>query len=214
MKKLILLGPPGAGKGTQADLICDSLDIPKISTGDMLREAIASGTELGKRVAGVLNSGSLVSDEIIGSIIVERIKKDDCKNGFLFDGVPRTIGQATMLVDMDVSFSHIIEIQVNEEVIIDRISGRRFHIASGRSYHLDFNPPKKADRDDLTGEPLVQREDDKPETVKKRLDVYQEETKPLSEFYDTKSKNGELTYFTVDGSGSVESVFESIQSNL
>mgnify|MGYP001234048420 CR=1 FL=1 len=214
MKKLILLGPPGAGKGTQADLICDSLDIPKISTGDMLREAIASGTELGKRVAGVLNSGSLVSDEIIGSIIVERIKKDDCKNGFLFDGVPRTIGQATMLVDMDVSFSHVIEIQVNEEVIIDRMSGRRFHIASGRSYHLDFNPPKKADRDDLTGEPLVQREDDKPETVKKRLDVYQEETKPLSEFYDTKSKNGELIYFTVDGSGSVESVFESIQSNL
>tara|TARA_B100001250_G_C19765912_1_gene774730 strand:- start:453 stop:1097 length:645 start_codon:yes stop_codon:yes gene_type:complete len=214
MKKLILLGPPGAGKGTQADLICDSLDIPKISTGDMLREAIASGTELGKRVAGVLNSGSLVSDEIIGSIIVERIKKDDCKNGFLFDGVPRTIGQAAMLVDMDVSFSHVIEIQVNEEVIIDRMSGRRFHIASGRSYHLDFNPPKKADRDDLTGEPLVQREDDKPETVKKRLDVYQEETKPLSEFYDTKSKNGELIYFTVDGSGSVESVFESIQSNL
>ena len=214
MKKLILLGPPGAGKGTQADLICDSLDIPKISTGDMLREAIASGTELGMRVAGVLNSGSLVSDEIIGSIIVERIKKDDCKNGFLFDGVPRTIGQATMLVDMDVSFSHVIEIQVNEEVIIDRMSGRRFHIASGRSYHLDFNPPKKADCDDLTGEPLVQREDDKPETVKKRLDVYQEETKPLSEFYDTKSKNGELIYFTVDGSGSVEFVFESIQSNL
>ena len=214
MKKLILLGPPGAGKGTQADLICDSLDIPKISTGDMLREAIASGTELGKRVAGVLNSGSLVSDKIIGSIIVERIKKDDCKNGFLFDGVPRTIGQATMLVDIDVSFSHVIEIQVNEEVIIDRMSGRRFHIASGRSYHLDFNPPKKADCDDLTGEPLVQREDDKPETVKKRLDVYQEETKPLSEFYDTKSKNGELIYFTVDGSGSVESVFESIQSNL
>lgn len=214
MKKLILLGPPGAGKGTQADLICDSLDIPKISTGDMLREAIASGTELGKRVAGVLNSGSLVSDEIIGSIIVERIKKDDCKNGFLFDGVPRTIGQATMLVDMGVSFSHVIEIQVNEEVIIDRMSGRRFHIASGRSYHLDFNPPKKADCDDLTGEPLVQREDDKPETVKKRLDVYQEETKPLSEFYDIKSKNGELIYFTVDGSGSVESVFESIQSNL
>ena len=214
MKKLILLGPPGAGKGTQADLICDSLDIPKISTGDMLREAIASGTELGKRVAGVLNSGSLVSDKIIGSIIVERIKKDDCKNGFLFDGVPRTIGQATMLVDIDVSFSHVIEIQVNEEVIIDRMSGRRFHIASGRSYHLDFNPPKKADCDDLTGEPLVQREDDKPETVKKRLDVYHEETKPLSEFYDTKSKNSELIYFTIDGSGSVESVFESIKSNL
>lgn len=126
MNKLILLGPPGAGKGTQADLICHFLNIPKISTGDMLREAIASESELGKRVSGVLNSGALVSDEIIGSIIVERIQQDDCKNGFLFDGVPRTLGQANMLVDMNVSFSHVIEIQVNDQVIIDRISGRRF----------------------------------------------------------------------------------------
>ena len=214
MNKLILLGPPGAGKGTQADLICSFLNIPKISTGDMLREAIASGTELGKRVSGVLSSGALVSDEIIGSIIVERIKKEDCKNGFLFDGVPRTLGQASMLVDMNVVFSHVIEIEVNDQVIVDRMSGRRFHIASGRSYHVKYNPPKNEGIDDLTGEDLVQREDDKPETVSKRLDVYHEETKPLSEFYAQKSNSNELIYFKVDGAGSVESVFESIKTNL
>ena len=214
MKKLILLGPPGAGKGTQADLICSYLSIPKISTGDMLREAIASGNELGKRVSGVLNSGSLVSDEIIGSIIVERIKKQDCQNGFLFDGVPRTLGQANLLVDMNVSFSHVVEISVENQIIIERMSGRRFHIASGRSYHVDFNPPKNIGFDDITGDALVQREDDKPETVTKRLDVYHEETKPLSDFYSNKSNNAELVYFSVDGSGTVESVFESIKNNL
>jgi len=214
MNKIILLGPPGAGKGTQADLICSYLNIPKISTGDMLREAIASETQLGKKVAGVLNSGSLVSDEIIGSIIVERIQKQDCKNGFLFDGVPRTIGQATMLEDMNVSFSHVIEIQVDDEIIIKRMSGRRFHIASGRSYHIDFNPPKNNGFDDITGEELVQREDDKPETVSKRLDVYHEETKPLSVFYSNKTSSNELTYFAVNGSGTVNSVFESIKSNI
>ena len=214
MNKIILLGPPGAGKGTQADLICSFLNIPKISTGDMLREAIASETQLGKKVAGVLNSGSLVSDEIIGSIIVERIQKQDCKNGFLFDGVPRTIGQATMLEDMNVFFSHVIEIQVDDEIIINRMSGRRFHIASGRSYHIDFNPPKNNGFDDITGEELVQREDDKPETVSKRLDVYHEETKPLSVFYSNKTSSNELTYFAVNGSGTVNSVFESIKSNI
>ena len=214
MNKIILLGPPGAGKGTQADLICSFLNIPKISTGDMLREAIAAESELGKKVAGVLNSGALVSDEIIGSIIVERIQKEDCRNGFLFDGVPRTIGQATMLEDMNVSFSHVIEIQVDDEVIINRMSGRRFHIASGRSYHIDFNPPKNNGFDDITGEELVQREDDKPETVSKRLDVYHEETKPLSEFYSDKTSSNQLTYFAVNGSGTVNSVFESIKSNI
>ena len=214
MNKIILLGPPGAGKGTQADLICSFLNIPKISTGDMLREAIASESELGMKVAGVLNSGALVSDEIIGSIIVERIQKEDCRNGFLFDGVPRTIGQATMLEDMNVSFSHVIEIQVDDEVIINRMSGRRFHIASGRSYHIDFNPPKNNGFDDITGEELVQREDDKPETVSKRLDVYHEETKPLSEFYSDKTSSNQLTYFAVNGSGTVNSVFESIKSNI
>jgi adenylate kinase len=180
----------------------------------MLREAIASGTELGKRVSGVLSSGALVSDEIIGSIIVERIQKEDCKNGFLFDGVPRTLGQASMLVDMNVDFSHVIEIEVNDQVIVDRMSGRRFHIASGRSYHVEFNPPKNEGIDDLTSEVLVQRDDDKPETVSKRLNVYHEETKPLSEFYAQKSYSNELIYFKVDGAGSVESVFESIKTNL
>ena len=214
MNKLILLGPPGAGKGTQADLICSFLNIPKISTGDMLREAIASGTELGKRVSGVLSSGALVSDEIIGSIIVERIQKEDCTNGFLFDGVPRTLGQASMLVDMNVDFSHVIEIEVNDQVIVERMSGRRFHIASGRSYHVEFNPPKNEGIDDLTSEVLVQRDDDKPETVSKRLNVYHEETKPLSEFYAQKSYSNELIYFKVNGAGSVESVFESIKANL
>ena len=214
MNKIILLGPPGAGNGTQADLICSYLNIPKISTGDMLREAIASESELGMKVAGVLNSGALVSDEIIGSIIVERIQKEDCRNGFLFDGVPRTIGQATMLEDMNVSFSHVIEIQVDDEIIINRMSGRRFHIASGRSYHIDFNPPKNNGFDDITGEELVQREDDKPETVSKRLDVYHEETKPLSEFYSDKTSSNQLTYFAVNGSGTVNSVFESIKSNI
>ena len=214
MNKLILLGPPGAGKGTQADLICSFLNIPKISSGDMLREAIASGTELGKRVSGVLSSGALVSDEIIGSIIVERIQKEDCTNGFLFDGVPRTLGQASMLVDMNVDFSHVIEIEVNDQVIVDRMSGRRFHIASGRSYHVEFNPPKNEGIDDLTSEVLVQRDDDKPETVSKRLNVYHEETKPLSEFYAQKSYSNELIYFKVNGAGSVESVFESIKANL
>ena len=165
MNKLILLGPPGAGKGTQADLICSFLNIPKISTGDMLREAIASGTELGNRVSGVLSSGALVSDEIIGSIIVERIQKEDCKNGFLFDGVPRTIGQASMLVNMNVSFSHVIEIEVNDQVIVDRMSGRRFHLASGRSYHIEFNPPENEGIDDVTGETLVQRDDEQLPTL-------------------------------------------------
>ena len=214
MNKIILLGPPGAGKGTQADLICSYLNIPKISTGDMLREAIASESELGKKVAGVLNSGALVSDEIIGSLIVARIQKEEGRKGFLFDGVPRTIGQATMLEDMNVSFSHVIEIQVDDEVIINRMSGRRFHIASGRSYHIDFNPPKNNGFDDITGEELVQREDDKPKTVSKRLDVYHEETKPLSEFYSDKTSSNQLTYFAVNGSGTVNSVFESIKSNI
>ena len=214
MKKLILLGPPGAGKGTQADLICSYLSIPKISTGDMLREAIASGNELGKRVSGVLNSGSLVSDEIIGSIIVERIKKQDCQNGFLFDGVPRTLGQANLLVDMNVSFSHVVEISVENQIIIERMSGRRFHIASGRSYHVDFNPPKNIGFDDITGDALVQREDDKPETVLKRLEVYHDQTKPLTNFYIEESSKSDLNYFTVNGENKVEEVFKNIEDQI
>ena len=183
MKNIILLGPPGAGKGTQADLICDLFDIPKISTGDMLREAVASGSELGIKVSEILDSGALVSDEIIGSLIEDRLTKPDCVNGSLFDGVPRTIGQAEQLAAMGIDFTHVIEIQVADETIVNRMSGRRVHPGSGKNYHIEFNPPMNEGIDDDTGEPLIQREDDKPETVLKRLNVYQEQTKPLTDFY-------------------------------
>ena len=175
MKNFILLGPPGAGKGTQADLICDLYQIPKLSTGDMLREAVASGSDLGKQVSSILDSGGLVSDDIIGSLIEERLQMPDCKNGSLFDGVPRTLGQAKILDDMGVSFSHVIEIVVEDDVIVSRMSGRRVHPGSGRNYHIDYNPPKIEGIDDESGEALIQREDDKPETVLKRLDVYHEQ---------------------------------------
>ena len=172
MNNIILLGPPGAGKGTQADLICDMCNIPKISTGDMLREAVASGSELGIKVSNILDSGGLVSDDIIGSLIKERLNRPDCIKGYLFDGVPRTIGQAQQLAEMGIKFTHVIEIFVEDQIIVNRMSGRRVHPPSGRNYHLDFNPPKIEGIDDQTGELLIQREDDKPDTVIKRLSVY------------------------------------------
>jgi adenylate kinase len=214
MKNIILLGPPGAGKGTQADLICDLFDIPKISTGDMLREAVASGSELGIKVSEILDSGALVSDEIIGSLIEDRLTKPDCVNGSLFDGVPRTIGQAEQLAAMGIDFTHVIEIQVADETIVNRMSGRRVHPGSGKNYHIEFNPPMNEGIDDDTGEPLIQREDDKPETVLKRLNVYQEQTKPLTDFYMNLSNSGTLKFIKVDGSNSVENVFKSISDNL
>jgi len=214
MKNIILLGPPGAGKGTQADLICDLLNIPKISTGDMLREAVASGSELGIKVSEILDSGILVSDEIIGSLIEDRLTKPDCVNGSLFDGVPRTIGQAEQLAAMDIDFTHVIEIQVADEIIVNRMSGRRVHPGSGKNYHIEFNPPKNEGIDNDTGEPLIQREDDKPETVLKRLSVYQEQTKPLTDFYMDQSNSRTLKFIKVDGSESVENVFKSISDNL
>ena len=214
MKNIILLGPPGAGKGTQADLICDLFDIPKISTGDMLREAVASGSELGIKVSEILDSGALVSDEIIGSLIEDRLTKPDCVNGSLFDGVPRTIGQAEQLAAMGIDFTHVIEIQVADETIVNRMSGRRVHPGSGKNYHIEFNPPMNEGIDDDTGEPLIQREDDKPETVLKRLNVYQEQTKPLTDFYINLSNGGTLKFIKVDGSDSVENVFKSISDNL
>ena len=214
MKNIILLGPPGAGKGTQADLICDLFDIPKISTGDMLREAVASGSELGIKVSEILDSGALVSDEIIGSLIEDRLTKPDCVNGSLFDGVPRTIGQAEQLAAMGIDFTHVIEIQVADETIVNRMSGRRVHPGSGKNYHIEFNPPINEGIDDDTGEPLIQREDDKPETVLKRLNVYQEQTKPLTDFYMNLSNGGTLKFIKVDGSDSVENVFKSISDNL
>ena len=214
MKRLILLGPPGAGKGTQADLLCKEFNIPKISTGDMLREAIANQTDLGKEVSSILDSGALVSDEIIGSLLEERLSNDDCANGYLLDGVPRTLGQASILERMEIEFTNVIEIKVDDEVIVNRMSGRRVHPQSGRNYHIDFNPPKKEGVDDLTNEPLIQREDDKPETVLKRLDVYHEETKPLSDFYKKVSDEGSLVYSSVDGSKSVSEVFNDALQSL
>lgn len=214
MKNIILLGPPGAGKGTQADLICELCSIPKISTGDMLREAVASQSELGKKVSNILDTGGLVSDDIIGSLIKERLTKPDCKNGSLFDGVPRTIGQAEQLAEMGINFTHVIEIHVEDQTIVDRMSGRRVHPSSGRNYHVDFNPPEKKGFDNETGEPLIQREDDKPETVLKRLNVYHEQTKPLTDFYTILSDKGVLKFFKVNGSNSVNEVFQDISEQI
>ena len=214
MNNIILLGPPGAGKGTQADLICDMCKIPKISTGDMLRDAVASGSDLGIKVSNILDSGGLVSDDIIGSLIKERLTRPDCIKGFLFDGVPRTIGQAQQLAEMGIKFTHVIEIFVEDEIIVNRMSGRRVHPPSGRNYHLDFNPPKIEGIDDQTGEKLIQREDDKPDTVIKRLSVYHEQTKPLTEFYTNISSDSTLKFFKVDGSKTVDEVFSNISSQI
>ena len=214
MNKILLLGPPGAGKGTQADIICESLSIPKISTGDMLRSAIASGSELGKKVTGIMNSGGLVSDQIIIELILDRIGKADCANGFLFDGGIRTVGQADLCVENSIEFTHVIEIQVDDEAIIDRMSGRRVHPGSGRNYHLAYQPPKNEGVDDITGEPLIQREDDMPETVKHRLQVYQDETKPLVAYYQSQESKSSLKYIAVDGSQPVEKVFMDIEQNF
>ena len=214
MNNIILLGPPGAGKGTQADLICEMCDIPKISTGDMLREAVASGSDLGIKVSNILDSGALVSDDIIGSLIKERLTKPDCSKGSLFDGVPRTIGQAEQLAEMGIKFTHVIEIFVEDETIVDRMSGRRVHPSSGRNYHIDFNPPINDGVDNETGEPLIQREDDKPDTVLKRLGVYHEQTKPLTDFYVSLSNDSDLKFFQVDGSKTVDEVFKNISSQI
>jgi adenylate kinase len=214
MKNIILLGPPGAGKGTQADLICSLCGIPKISTGDMLREAVASGSDFGQKVSNILDTGGLVSDEIIGSLIKDRLTKSDCMSGSLFDGVPRTLGQASELKNMGIEFTHVIEIHVDDEVIVSRMSGRRVHPGSGKNYHIEYNPPKDDGFDDETGEPLIQREDDKPETVLKRLSVYHDQTKPLSEFYINQSKLSDLIYIKVDGSRTVNEVFKTISSKI
>lgn len=205
--RVILLGAPGAGKGTQAQFICQRFGIPQISTGDMLRAAIKAGTELGKQVKEVMDSGGLVSDELIIGLIRERIAQDDCAKGFLLDGFPRTIPQAEALVDAQVSIDHVLEIAVEDEEIVGRISGRRVHPGSGRTYHLQHNPPKVAGQDDVTGEELIQREDDKEETVRKRLQVYHTQTKPLVDFYQTLSAaKGVPKCSRVEGVGSVEEI--------
>lgn len=214
--KIILLGPPGAGKGTQANLIKEKFDIPQISTGDMLRAAVKAGTELGLAAKKVMDAGGLVSDELILGLVKERISEDDCKNGYLFDGFPRTIAQADGMAASDIEVDYVVEITVEDEAIINRMSGRRAHLASGRTYHIEFNPPKVEGKDDVTGEALVQRDDDKAETVKKRLDVYHEQTSPLIKYYTEQSnQNGSKTkYVNVNGMQDVNKVMEDIMAGL
>src|SRR5512134_422446 len=181
--RLILLGPPGAGKGTQAGFIKEAFRIPQISTGDMLRSAVKAGTPLGIAAKKVMDSGALVSDDIIIGLVKERLKEPDCANGYLFDGFPRTIPQAQAMRDSDVAIDYMLEIDVPDAAIIERMSGRRVHVASGRTYHAKFNPPKLAGRDDVTGEELILRDDDREETVRKRLEVYKAQTRPLVDYY-------------------------------
>ncbi|MDB4261157.1 adenylate kinase, partial [Porticoccaceae bacterium] len=181
--RVILLGPPGAGKGTQAQFITEKYSVPQISTGDMLRSAVKAGTELGLKVKDIMTSGGLVSDEIIIALVKERIEQPDCAGGFLFDGFPRTIPQAQALVDANVPIEYVVEIAVDDEQIVSRLSGRRVHEDSGRVYHIEHNPPKTAGLDDETQEPLIQRPDDKEETIRNRLSIYHSQTKPLVEFY-------------------------------
>lgn len=207
--RIILLGAPGAGKGTQAQFISSTFNIPQISTGDMLRAAVKERTPLGLEAKKVMDSGKLVSDEIILGLVKERLNKPDCKNGCLFDGFPRTIAQAEALKNDNITIDHVVDIEVNDEEIIKRMSGRRAHLASGRTYHVLFNPPIREGVDDLTGEPLVQREDDSEETVRKRLDIYHSQTAPLIEYYRKWGQNGSLNapkFSSVRGTGSVEEI--------
>ncbi|SEK29504.1 Adenylate kinase [Roseateles sp. YR242] len=207
--RLILLGAPGAGKGTQAAFICQKFGIPQISTGDMLRAAVKAGTEMGVAAKKVMDAGGLVSDDIIIGLVKERITQPDCAKGFLFDGFPRTIPQADAMKNAGVKLDFVLEIAVPDEAIIERISGRRVHAASGRSYHLKFNAPKVAGKDDVTGEDLIQRDDDKEETVKKRLEVYQSQTRPLVDYYATWASSGDAQapqYRRIEGIGSVDEI--------
>ena len=211
---LIILGPPGAGKGTQAAFIASEQNIPHISTGDMLREAIKNGTELGLQAKAVMDSGNLVSDELIIELVKERISQEDCKTGFLFDGFPRTIPQAEALQENNVDINGVIELVIADEEIIKRMSGRRIHLASGRTYHVDFNPPKKPGLDDETGEELIIRKDDEPETVKDRLKVYWTQTQPLIEYYSNFNNASDFKYLTVDGTLTVEEIKNNIKDFL
>jgi adenylate kinase len=207
--RLILLGAPGAGKGTQAAFICQKFGIPQISTGDMLRAAVKAGTPLGLAAKKVMDSGALVSDDIIIGLVKERIAQPDCAKGFLFDGFPRTIPQADAMKAAGVKLDYVLEIDVPDDAIIERMSGRRSHVASGRTYHVKFNPPKVSGKDDLTGEELVQREDDKEETVRKRLDVYQSQTRPLVAYYSQWAQSGDPEaprYRKISGTGTVDEI--------
>ncbi len=215
--RLILLGAPGAGKGTQATFICQKYGIPQISTGDMLRAAVKAGTPLGLQADAVMKSGGLVSDDLIINLVKERITQADCAKGFLFDGFPRTIPQADAMKAAGVALDYVVEIDVPFDAIIERMSGRRSHPASGRTYHVKFNPPKVAGVDDLTGEALIQRDDDKEETVKKRLDVYSAQTRPLVEYYSQWAKQDPKLapqYRAISGVGDVDAITERVMTAL
>jgi adenylate kinase len=207
--RLILLGAPGAGKGTQATFICQKYSIPQISTGDMLRAAVKAGTQLGLEAKKVMDSGGLVSDDLIINLVKERIAQADCAHGFLFDGFPRTIPQADAMKAAGVKLDFVLEIDVPFEAIIERMSGRRSHAASGRTYHVKYNPPKVEGKDDLTGEPLIQRDDDKEETVRKRLEVYSAQTRPLVDYYSQWARDDSANapqYRAISGMGSVDEI--------
>ena len=215
--RLILLGGPGAGKGTQANFIKEKFGIPQISTGDMLRAAVKAGTELGMQAKKIMDEGGLVSDDIIIGLVKERIQQPDCENGFLFDGFPRTIPQADAMKDGGIDVDYVVEIVVDDDEIIRRMSGRRVHLASGRTYHVIYNPPKEEGKDDVTGEPLIQRDDDQEETVRKRLAVYHEQTEPLVEYYSKWADSGDdkaPERVRIDGIGSVEDIRDKIFAAL
>ena len=213
--RIILLGAPGAGKGTQAEYLRETFGIPQISTGDMLRKAVQVGSELGKQVKSVMENGGLVSDDIIIALIKERITHSDCQKGFLFDGFPRTIPQAQALVDTGIDIDVVLEIEVPDDEIVRRLSGRRVHEQSGRIYHIDNKAPKNPGKDDVTGEPLMQREDDKEGTVRKRLQVYHNQTKPLVDFYKQLSAtNPSLKFLSVSGVGDIATIRASLSSAL
>ncbi len=210
--RIILLGAPGAGKGTQAQILKDKFNIPQISTGDMLRAAIKANTKLGLEAKQFMDSGALVPDQLIIELVKERIQNEDCKQGFLLDGFPRTIPQAEAMKQAFISIDIVIEIDVPDNVIVERLSGRRTHLASGRIYHIQNNPPKIQDKDDITGEPLVQRDDDKEETILKRLNVYHSQTKPLVDYYSklASSENKGLRYININGLGDVKDIQKTI----
>lgn len=204
--RIILLGAPGAGKGTQAQFLMGRYNIPQISTGDMLRAAIKAGTEMGLAAKKVMDAGQLVSDEIIIGLVKERIAQPDCQNGFLLDGFPRTIPQAEAMDTNNINVDHVIEFDVADDVIVDRMAGRRVHPSSGRVYHVVYNPPKVEGKDDETGDELIVRDDDKEETVRKRLDIYHQQTKPLVDFYQAAASESKCQYHKLDGTQPVESV--------
>ncbi|ALF59137.1 adenylate kinase [Psychrobacter urativorans] len=216
MMRIILLGPPGAGKGTQAQFISQEYDIPQISTGDMLRAAIKEGTELGMQAQGIMNAGGLVSDDLIINLVKERIAKPDCVNGCIFDGFPRTIPQAQALADADVTINHVVEISVPDDEIVKRLSGRRQHAGSGRVYHIDHNPPKVEGIDDVTGEALIQREDDQEATIRERLATYHQQTEALVGFYQDKATEGENApaYNKFDGTQGIDDVKQQVLTAL